>query len=68
MYVYQMPYWERLAEYYYDNIHWKDHDSNPTSSLSKWIKEEYNGVVDWTSQKIYFDDPEHLTWFVIKWS
>lgn len=68
MYVDQMNYWNNLVEYYYDNVHWRDSDIAPTNSLANWIKKEFSGTVDYERKKIHFDDPKHLSWFVLKWS
>lgn len=68
MHVEQMTYWSKLVEHYYDNEHWKSSDICPDGSITEWINYEFFGTVDYENKKIHFDDPKHLSWFVLKWS
>ncbi len=58
-----LDYYEKLADYYYDNIEY-DHPS-PKQFL-KWVEDTFNCKVDERRQLIFYDDRDHFR-FIWRW-
>lgn len=60
----KMEYWEKLVDYYYDNIHWKE---EPTPSISQWLERDFGANANYHSKFIHFKDPAKEQWFKLRW-
>lgn len=57
-------YWERLTDYYYDNVHF-EHPS--PKFCTAWVEETFNCIVDKEKRCISFKSDLDLTKFLFKW-
>lgn len=64
MIIEREPYWNKLVEFYYDNIHW---DETPTISIYEWLKRDFQGQTCLGSRFIHFNDPARANWFIMRW-
>jgi hypothetical protein len=64
-YVVLDKYWEKIVNYYYDNVHF---DELPTISIRAWLIRNFGGHISPTKQKIYFDTDAQKTFFIMRWS
>lgn len=58
-------YWEKLADYYYDNVHY-EHPSH--RYLKDWVESTFDCIVNRSERTITFQDPKKFTLFALKWS
>ena len=58
-------YWEKIVDYYYDNIHWAE--PGPPS-IYQWLKRDFNADCSLHSTCLRFDNPKDVTWFKLRWS
>lgn len=63
-------YWEKLVDYYYDNILWDENEGRykPFHSINDWLGKEYDAMAVKELNKIIFNDEEKLSWFILRWS
>lgn len=63
-------YWDKLVDYYYDNVHWDDETNRyePLGSINTWLQKEYSASVSHATDRIFFNDDKKYTWFVLRWS
>ena len=57
----------KLREYYYDNIHWADNDYVPSNTFGNWLASEYGAVYSFFDQSILFKDEKKFTYFSLVW-
>lgn len=58
-------YWEKLVDYYYDNVHW---DEDPCPTIFQWLERDFNAHANLYSTHIQFDDESHCSWFLLRWA
>lgn len=56
-------YWDRLVDYYYDNVF----DGEDPITPNIWLKIEYNAETFYDMDRIYFDDEKKFIWFKLRW-
>ena len=66
-YVDMDVYYDKLVDYFYDNIYWKDSDDAGKGSLNQWLEQEYGANISMTDRKIYFNSLPMRTWFIMRW-
>jgi hypothetical protein len=60
----KQAYWNRIVEYYYDNIHWAT--ENPPS-IYQWLKSEYHADASLYSNHLRFHREADRNWFLMRW-
>jgi hypothetical protein len=57
-------FWNKLVDYYYDEIHWQKN----TKGIYEWLETEYSAVSNTGSKTLSFTDNKKATWFLMKHS
>jgi hypothetical protein len=57
--------WNKLIDYYYDNIHW---DTQPSISIYEWLERDYGGETALSAKYIHFKKESDATWFLLRWT
>ena len=57
--------WSKVADYYYDNVHWND--DFPNSTLDSWVNKTYSARVSISDKLIYFTTTSKRDWFLMRW-
>jgi hypothetical protein len=55
-------YWDKLIDYYYDEIHWE----KKSQGIYEWLEIEYNAISNTSSDTIVFFNEKKATWFLMK--
>lgn len=63
--VLREPYWPKIVEYYYDNIHWSE---DPIPSMYEWLERDYQGSTQLGAKYIHFKDDARANWFIMRWT
>jgi hypothetical protein len=58
-------FYDKLVEYYYDNIHWTEPEC---PSIYEWAKRDYGADISRFGHYIAFDEPEDATFFTMLWT
>ena len=61
-------YWEKLVDHYYENVHWSESDIQPKTTITSWLRKEYDADVGLASDTIFFNNSKKYTWFMLRWS
>jgi hypothetical protein len=67
MLVDKSRFWEKLVDHYYDNVHWKESNIQPTTTFLSWLVSEYDAYLV-SFDTIKFMTPEKYSWFILRWS
>jgi hypothetical protein len=64
------PYWEKLIDHYYDNVHWDEVNDQykPYKNINEWLSDEYDARAVKQINKIIFNDERKMSWFLLRWS
>lgn len=57
-------YWNRLIDYYYDNVHWEE---DPTPSIYEWLERDFKAKTNLGAKCIHFEDQSRYQWFLMRW-
>lgn len=60
----KQQYWNKIIDYYYDNVHYESEHKN----IYDWLEAEYGAVSETAKPMIEFKDDKKATWFALRWS
>ncbi len=66
MIIEKNQYWDRLIDYYFDNIKYEVKDA--PQNIYDWLEEEFAIVSNTGSTVLNCTDDKKATWFVLKFS
>lgn len=56
-------FWDRVVDYYYDEVHWE----KGYTGIYEWLEAEYGAISDTGSKVLRFKDGPKATWFCLKY-
>lgn len=59
------PFWLKIVDYYYDNVHY---NSEHPITIKQWVKNTYNATVALDRNYIRFEKESDKTLFLLRWS
>lgn len=57
------PYWERIVDHYYDNVHWEE---DAPKNIYDWLQKEYSVTSFTGNNGLEFKDEKKATFFVMR--
>jgi hypothetical protein len=64
VYLSKSQYYDKLLDYYYDNVHW---DEPGPPSIYEWAKRDYGAEISRYGHFITFDKPGDASFFKLRW-
>lgn len=66
-YVALDEYYDKLVDYFYDHVYWKDNPEAGKGSVAGWLEESYGATISMNDRRIYFSSLPKQTWFILRW-